>query len=537
MRGADLLAKALAEAGVKTVFSLSGNQIMPVYDAFLDAGIRLHHTRHEAAAGYMADAWAQVTGQVGIQLITAAPGFANALSPLYSARMAESPMVMLSGDSPRGQDGMGAFQELDQVAMSAPVTKLSFRARNAEGLGHDIARAIRTALSGRPGPVHLALPFDVLNADASKGSVPGAEAFKPEIAAPDGGLTGAAIEALKGAQRPVVITGPALNASRAARAWKGGLDALADALDAPVIAMESPRGLGDPSLGAVSKVLAEADVIVSLGKSFDFTTGFGRPPAMAEGARFVVLDPEAAELERARRALGKRLAVAGPADSVAAARTLLKANIGDKRAEWRGRVAEAAAKRPDAPKGKTPMHPAQLCAAVQKVLDAAADPILVVDGGEFGQWAQACISAPTRVINGISGAIGGAVCYAIAAQIARPDATVAILMGDGTAGFHFAEFETAHRYGANILAVIGHDARWNAEYQIQLRDFGENRLNECELNPTDYGAAAAGFGCHGEMVDDPADLDAALERALGSGKPACVAVAIEGVPAPSGSGH
>ncbi|MEK9753087.1 MAG: thiamine pyrophosphate-binding protein [Rhodospirillaceae bacterium] len=537
MRGADLVAAALAQAGVKTVFSLSGNQIMPVYDAFIDTGIRLHHTRHEAAAGYMADAFAQVTGEVGIQLITAAPGFANALSPLYSALMAESPMVMLSGDSPRGQDGMGAFQELDQVAMSAPVTKLSFRSRTAEGLGHDIARAIRTAKSGRPGPVHLALPFDLLNADASKGVVPGKEAFAPEVTAPDGGLTGAAIEAIKSAERPVVITGPALNATRAVRAWKGGLAALADALDAPVIPMESPRGLSDPSLGAVAKALAEADVIVSLGKSFDFTTGFAKPPAMGDGARFVVLDPVPGMLERARRALGKRLIVAGPSDAAAAGRALLKAGLGGKRAEWRGRFAEAVAKRPASPAGGNPMHPTELCAAVQKVLDAADDPILVVDGGEFGQWAQAYISAPTRVINGISGAIGGAVCYAIAAKIARPGATVAILMGDGTAGFHFAEFETAHRYGADILAVIGHDARWNAEYQIQLRDYGENRLNECELDATDYGAAAAGFGCHGEMVDDPVGLEAALERAISSGKPACVAVAIEGVPAPSGSGH
>ena len=256
MRGADLVAKALAQAGVGTVFSLSGNQIMPVYDAFLDAGIGLHHTRHEAAAGYMADAWAQLTGEVGIQLITAAPGFANALSPLYSARMAESAMVMLSGDSPRSQDGQGAFQELDQVSMSRPVTKLSFRSQTVAGMGHDIARAIRTAKSGRPGPVHLALPFDLLNADATGAAVPGAEAFQPEVTMPDPGLVAAALEMLKGAARPVVLTGPALNPTRAARAWKGGLEALADALDAPVIPMESPRGLADPSLGGIAKAMA-----------------------------------------------------------------------------------------------------------------------------------------------------------------------------------------------------------------------------------------------------------------------------------------
>jgi len=538
MRGADLVAKALAQAGTKTVFSLSGNQIMPIYDACIDAGIRIHHTRHEAAAGYMADAFAQVTGEVGIQLITAAPGFANALSPLYSALKAESPMVMLSGDSSRGQDGMGAFQELDQVAMSTPVTKLSFRSRSAAGLGHDIARAIRIAKSDRPGPVHIALPFGFLNDDASDGTVPGAEAFHPEVQIPESGLIAAALDVLKSAQRPMIITGPALNPSRAGRAVDGGLAALAEALDAPVTAMESPRGLNDPCLGDFASALAKADVIMSLGKSLDFTTGFAKAPAMSSDARFVVIDPDAADIERARRALGDRLVIAGRGDSGATAQAFVKSGHGgDKRAVWAADVAAAKSARPQTPTGGKPMHPAELCAAVQKILDDADDPILVVDGGEFGQWAQACISAPTRVINGISGAIGGGICYGIAAQLARPDATVVVLMGDGTAGFHFGEFETAHRYGANVIGIIGHDARWNAEYQIQLRDYGPNRLYECELDATDYGAAAAGFGCHGEMVDDPADLASALARAEESGKAACVAVAIEGVLAPSGASH
>ena len=184
-----------------------------------------------------------------------------------------------------------------------------------------------------------------------------------------------------------------------------------------------------------------------------------------------------------------------------------------------------------------PMRPAVLCAAVQRLLDSADDPILIIDGGEAGQWAQACISAPTRIINGPSGAIGGCLCYAVAAKIARPDATVVVFMGDGTVGFHFAEFETAHRYGTDFTAVIAHDSRWNAEYQIQLRDYGFERLNECELNPTRYDLAAAGFGCHGEHVTDPADLDAALKRADESGLPACFVAVIEGLPAPSGSSH
>lgn len=541
MRGADLVARALAEAGVKTIFSLSGNQIMPVYDACLDAGIKIHHTRHEGAPGYMADAWAQVTGDIGIAMITAAPGFANGLSPLYSALMAESPMVLLSGDSPRGQDNLGAFQELDQVAMSAPVCKLSFRAEKAETMGQDIARAIRVAKSGRPGPVHMAMPFDLLNEEVVGASAPAVATFEAETRAPDAQLLADTLNELEAAERPVVICGPTLNASRAHRVIDGGLAALADALDAPVLPMESPRGLKDPALGDVAEVMAEADLIISLGKMLDFTTGFAKPPAMPADCRFIAIDPDKAQLKRAKRAIGARLAAAGMADAVAAATALMATPQPARRAAWRDKVTAAANARAEPPAAATPMHPAYLCAAVQRLLDQAEDPILVVDGGEFGQWAQACISAPTRVINGASGAIGGGTCYAIAAKMARSGATVVALMGDGTAGFHFAEFETAHRIGAPIIAVIGNDARWNAEYQIQLRDYGPQRLHACELNMTDYGAAAAGFGCFGAHVADPAALDATLAQALeatrSDNKPACLSVEIEGLPAPSGSGH
>lgn len=125
MLGSELVIRALARRGVTTIFSLSGNQIMPLYDACIDANIRIVHVRHEAAAVFMADAWSQVTGQIGVAMLTAAPGIANGIAPLYSASQAESPVLLLSGDSPVSEDGMGAFQELDQIAMTAPLTKWS----------------------------------------------------------------------------------------------------------------------------------------------------------------------------------------------------------------------------------------------------------------------------------------------------------------------------------------------------------------------------------------------------------------------------
>lgn len=181
-RGADILARALARAGTRTLFSLSGNQIMPVYDAAIDAKLDIVHVRHEAAAVHMADAWGRLTGEPGVALVTGGPGHGNAVSALYTALAAEAPLVLLSGHAPLAQLGKGAFQEMRQAEMAAPVAKASWTARSAEGLGQDIARAFAIARSGRPGPVHVSLPFDVLEAAAGDAAtLPEAAAFAREL--------------------------------------------------------------------------------------------------------------------------------------------------------------------------------------------------------------------------------------------------------------------------------------------------------------------------------------------------------------------
>src|SRR6056297_3295784 len=163
-RGADILVRALAETGTDTIFALSGNQIMPVFDACIDAGLRIVHTRHEAAAVFMAEAHAQLTGQIGVALVTAGGGLANTGGALFSASESETPVLLLSGDSPVAQDGRGAFQEMDQLGVTSALTRLSIRATRSDALADNVARALDAASGGRPGPVHMALPVDVLTA-------------------------------------------------------------------------------------------------------------------------------------------------------------------------------------------------------------------------------------------------------------------------------------------------------------------------------------------------------------------------------------
>jgi acetolactate synthase-1/2/3 large subunit len=295
------------------------------------------------------------------------------------------------------------------------------------------------------------------------------------------------------AKRPLVIAGPAMMRDPALR----GLE---EASGVPVIGMESPRGVNDPALGRLADVLARADAVLLLGKRPDFTLRFGR--AFSESCR--VLQADAVPQFSTRRMSSS----------------------------WLEEVHAALAYRP--PEWKSiqgSLHPVVVCRAVQRLLDAP-DAVLVCDGGEFGQWAQACLSAPKRIINGPAGSIGSALPFAAAAKLAFPRAPVVALMGDGTFGFHMSELDTAVRYGINYVALVGNDACWNAEYQIALKSYGKERALGLDLLPTRYGAAAAALGAHGEDVHEEKKLHEALARAAAAGKPACVNVMIERRPAP-----
>src|SRR5690242_17902984 len=183
-RGADVLAGTLAAAGVKHVFTLSGNHVMPMFDAALEANLDLVHVRHEAAAVHMADAWGRLTGEPGIALVTGGPGHANAVGALYTALAAESPMVLISGHAATWELGRGGFQEIRQADMAAPVSKASWTARSAATLGDDLGKAIRIAGSGRPGPVHLSLPSDLLEQRVESNAVVWPDAQKIRAGAP-----------------------------------------------------------------------------------------------------------------------------------------------------------------------------------------------------------------------------------------------------------------------------------------------------------------------------------------------------------------
>ncbi|MDP1717395.1 MAG: thiamine pyrophosphate-binding protein, partial [Burkholderiales bacterium] len=383
LRGADILTRTLASAGVRHLFSLSGNHIMPVYDAALDARLSIVHVRHEGAAVHMADAWGRLTGEPGIALLTGGPGHANGIGALYTALTSESPLVLLSGHAPLAELGSGSFQEMPQADLAAPVVKAAWTAQSAATLAADIARAMRIAVSGRPGPVHVSLPMDVLDAKVDA-AIPAPEAFRVTPLMLGEHMADTVNALLRDAQRPLVLTGPVMATGR------GRLlqEKLAAASGAPVICMESPRGVNDPCLGAFAEVLAQADLIVLLGKQPDFTLRFCRPPVVDTGCRFVVIDPEPDALQRALKVLepAQRVVLAAIGEPRAAAERLIERALQRRSGAqtWADEVQSAVRFRPaewkemkSSPAGS--LHPVEVGRAVQKILDRSPDAVLVVD--------------------------------------------------------------------------------------------------------------------------------------------------------------
>jgi acetolactate synthase-1/2/3 large subunit len=536
LRGADIVARSLERLGCERIFTLSGNHIMSLFDAALETKIDLVHVRHEAAAVHMADAWGRLTGQAGIAMVTGGPGHANAVGALYTALGAESPMVLLSGHAARWELGRGGFQEIRQADMAAPVSKASWTATSAATLGREIGEAMGVATSGRPGPVHLSLPSDLLEERVESNAIVWPDArgasSMPTLAA---SVADAVLAAIAGAKQPIIFAGPQLS-NVSGRALLGRLEA---ATKAPAVIIESPRGIADATLGALSDLTRRADLIVLLGKALDFTTRWASGSGFDPDVRVISIDPEAALVERAGREMNGRLVLGSIADVRNAAETLIAraATMKSRDGKWLNEARAALDNRPAAWSqivSQTPnrLHPAEVFRVLRPYVERDPDTVLICDGGEFAQWGQSMLPFKRRMINGVAGSIGGSLSFALSARLAERQAPVFAVLGDGTIGFHLSEFETAVRRKLPFVAVLGNDALWNAESQIQLREYGRERMHGCDLLPARYDLVVAALGGHGEFVDKAADLPGAIERSLASGKPACINIQTESIAAP-----
>lgn len=532
-RGADHIAEVLAESGVERLFSLSGNQIMPLYDACLEPGISIVHTRHESSAVFMAESYAQLSGCPGVALVTAAPGFANALGALYSAKQSETPVILISGDSPVSQDGAGAFQEFDQASAVRPFVKLTQRVTDITRFREQWQLCWQQACGGVPGPVHLSLPFDVLGQVAEKTLSATAISVVDETA--DAGHSDELdfiSRFLMQATRPLVLLGPAMCRKNLA----GLRENLQSSFGIVPVAMESPRGLNDPVLGGIKSVCRKADHVLLLGKKPDFTLGFATQEHFGD-ARFAAVLSGDENIRLVEKNLGERCvklistAAAGFSEQLCSyisnENDRLPESSAADREPWNSEIELCLLQRPENTKQHDSelLQPAQITAMVERSIrefdDNTAEPakssgvVLICDGGEFGQWSQAGVRVSPRIINGPSGAIGGSLAYAVGAAAACPESLIVVMLGDGTAGFYLAELETIAREQVPAIIIVGNDSRWNAEFQIQLDQYGKNRTHSCELPPgLRYDDAARALGMAGELVESSNALNSAMARAM-----------------------
>ncbi|BDI06552.1 thiamine pyrophosphate-binding protein [Sphaerotilus microaerophilus] len=533
---AALVARFLKARGVDRVFALCGGHIMPMWMRLDAEGIRIIDVRDERAAVYMAHAHAELTGSLGVALVTAGPGVTNAMTGIANAFVARAQVLVLSGTPPRGQENRGALQDMVHTDFVRPITRYARTVREPDLLPGELAEALARAAGegGEPGPVYLDIPVDTQRAEVTP-AVQLPELFAPRPLRqiqPDPAEVAAAVELLWSAKRPLVISG------RGAKGAGPALRRLLDATGALYLDTGESRGLvSDDHPGVVAamrgSVMAEADLIVTVGRRLDFQLAYGSPAIFGD-AKFLRIADCAAELRDNRRGAAEVFAnVAATLEAMLAlAAAGKRASATDRawaqtvRAQHEARAAKLAASMARAEPGSDGlMHPNRLLAALRAALPE--DAVVIADGGDFLSFARVGLPAATYLDPGSLGCIGVGTPFGVAAALACPGRTVVVATGDGAFGFNAMEIDTAARHRAPVLIVVANNGSWAIEVRDQQETHG--RVVGTRLQFADHAAMARAFGLHGERVERAEDLDGAIRRALGAlreGRPALLDVLV-----------
>ena len=527
---AALVARFLKARGVDRVFALCGGHVMPIWMRLDAEGIRIVDVRDERAAVYMAHAHAELTGGLGVALVTAGPGVTNAMTGIANAHVARAPVLVLSGTPPRPQENRGALQDMAHVEFVRPLTRYARTVREPDLVLQELDEAVARAQGhgGEPGPAYLDFPVDTLRARVSPAvQLPEfmAPRARPRLL-PDPAAVAQAVDVLWNARRPLVITG------RGARGAAQPLRELLDRLGAVYLDTGESRGLvpeSHPSVVAAMRgsVMAEADVILTIGRRLDFQLAYGSPAVFGD-AQFVRIADCASELRDNRRGAAEILASPGDALQAILDHAGDRASAADRgwaartRAGHEARAAKletAMAAAPDGSDGL--MHPNRLLAALRQALPQ--DAIVVADGGDFLSFARVGLPASTYLDPGPLGCIGIGTPFGVAASLACPDRTVVVATGDGAFGFNAMEIDTAARHQAPVLIVVANNGAWAIEVRDQQETHG--KVVGTRLQFADHAAMARAFGLHAERVSRAEDLPGAIERALAN-RPALLDVLV-----------
>ncbi len=533
LTGGELVARTLREAGVTHAFTLCGGHVLPIYDGCLTEGIRLVDFRHEQAAAHAADAYARLRKNVGVAIVAPGPGVTDAVTGVANAYAARSPVLLLGGAAPLALRGLGALQEMDQLALMRSITKGAFTVPETRQIPEVLTTAIRTALSGRPGPVFVEIPVDLLmtTLEDRLAPIPRRYVHRPRPAAEPEAV--ARLERLlAGAERPVVIAGSGVYWDDAAKS----LAAFAERAGVPVFMSGAGRGAlptAHPNAFAQARgfALGHADLVLVLGAQLDFRLGYGRPPVFAEDAKVVLVDVDPAELGRNRPlelgltadldVLLRQLADATPAGHAARLEPWL--------ATVRGRETESKKTLEGfCASADVPISHYRLAAEIAHVVTP--ETIVVGDGGDVVGCASKVVPLhrPGQWLDpGPLGCLGIGPSFALTAKLLHPEAPVLLIAGDGAFGLNAMEIETAVRFGLPLTCVIGNDGGWGQIRNPQLSLYGEARAVATSLPRTRFDLMVEALGGRGVLVTDPRAIGPALTRALGSDEVWCVNVVLD----------
>ncbi len=548
--GGDLLVKCLVKEGITKVFGIVGGELTRIYDAIerwgREEGIDTVMVRHEQAGGHMADGWARATGELGVCLGTAGPGVTH-LVPAVAAAWADSiPMLVIGAQIARMFDNTGILQGgLDQITLMKPITKMQISVEDPYEIPKAVQIAIKTAMSGRRGPVFLELRETALVRRASEQDFK--KIIEPEKYRPFYRPTGnpetikAAIDILKNANKPIIVAGGGVNASGAFEVLRN----LSETYNIPVGTTINGIGSFDIRkktyigslllINAFRKAANEADVVISFGCKWDYTVVYGADPLWNQNQKIIQVDIDPKEIGKNRPVA---VGIVGDAKAVMLQfLSEMENNLPkEKVTEWEEwtrnltdlRKSDAQTIQKMLKYDKLPMKPERL---VYEVLDfVSADTQIVLDGGDIAVFTYGLMSnfprEPRSFYYPISmGHLGTGIPHAIGAQMAKPDKLVVCISGDGSFLFNVQELDTAVRLNLPIIIVVANNSCWG---MIKSKLKGQYKKRYCDVDfpATNYAEIAKGFGCYGEKIDKPEDIKPALQRAIDSKKPAVIDVDI-----------
>ncbi len=515
LTGSEILAKALRNEGVEDLFFIMGGPMLLAEESCIKEGIRPIDVRHEQAAAFMGQAYSRLLNKPSVCMAASGPGVTNLITGVANAYVDCVPLVAVGGSSPFKMYGRQVFQEIDQLAMMKPCVKWADRVYSLKRIPEMVNVAFQKAMSGKPGPVYLDCPGDILYEKIDEEEIDwtiSGRALPRARPHGDPALVAEVVDALASAERPVLVTGGGI-------LWSGASEELQTLVDkAGIPFYTTPQGRGvipedHPCcyLAMRSTAFREADVIMVVGTRMNYIIGHAAPPRFNPDAKIVRVDIDEEEVSTSPRPVD--IGIVGDARAV-----LAQINAGidgkvtmDSYAGWRGRLAEGEASKRVRPGSNslsdaTPIHPLRLCEEVKNFMDR--DAILVVDGQEilnYGRQSMPTFAPGHRLNSGPFGTMGVGLPFGVGAKLAKPDKQVIVVHGDGSFGINAMELDTAVRHNAPLICVISLNGGWTADPDGTKpgRDLGYTR----------YDKMAEALGCYAEYVEEPGEIRGALERA------------------------